>query len=120
MTNNPPTIPTLGLAEQLTIVDDEKDDLERIIKLLLDKENIAHNTELTRNEITAFSILRGLAQKHNITVLQTFLDENLSLRVSKGRQGRKEWVKMIAMRGMQNEEDEQGQSRVGRFFKRSK
>lgn len=91
-----PDLPQLGLADALAVMEDEKTELDKVLELLLDPRNIHHNTELTQNEITAFSVLASLAKKYNLEALTDFILENLKLRVSKGRQGRKEWVKITS------------------------
>lgn len=93
---NPTPVPQVGLSQAL-LVEDEKpeSELDKIIKMILDPANIAHNTELSRNEITAFSVLSTLSSKHNLPVLKEFLKQNLILRVSKGRKGRGELIKIL-------------------------
>lgn len=89
-------MPQLGLADAVVMAaGDEKTELDKVLELLLDPKNIGHNTELSKNEILAFSILGTLARRHNLPVLKEFLAENLVLRVSKGRAGRKEWIKIV-------------------------
>jgi len=88
--------PELGLSDLLAVAEDEKTELDKVLELLLDRKNIEHNTDLTTREITAFSVLSTIAKRHNLQVLTDFLAENLVLRVSKGRAGRKEWVKIVA------------------------
>src|SRR5688572_30398066 len=89
-------LPEVGLHDGMTEIDDEKSELDKIFKQLLDPANIAHNTELDQEEITAFSVLAVLAEKYDLTVLKQFLLENLQLRVSKGRRGRNEIVRITA------------------------
>jgi hypothetical protein len=92
----PKPLPQLGLSEALLLQNDEKpSELDKIIEMILDPANIAHNTELSRNEVTAFSVLSTLASKHNLPVLTEFLKHNLILRVSKGRKGRGELIKIL-------------------------
>lgn len=92
----PQTPPVVGLDRALLVEDSkEETELDKIIKMILDPANIAHNTELSRNEITAFSVLSTLSQKHNLPVLTEFLKNNLILRVSKGRKGRAELIKIL-------------------------
>lgn len=88
-------LPEMGLTDILAIADEDKTELDKIFELLLDNENIRHNTDLTNAEITAFSVLGTLAKRHNLDVLHEFLQENLTLRVSKGRRGRREWVEIL-------------------------
>lgn len=89
-------LPDVGLHDGMMEIDDEKSELDKIFKQLLDPANIAHNTELDQEEITAFSVLAVLADKYDLTVLKQFLLENLQLRVSKGRRGRNEIVRITA------------------------
>src|SRR5688572_6185149 len=85
-----------GLTQALIDSDTEKSELDKVFKQLLDPSNIAHNTELDQEEITAFSVLAVIAETYDLTVLKQFLLENLQLRVSKGRRGRNEIVRITA------------------------
>lgn len=75
--------------------DEERTELDKIFEQFLDPANISHNTDLNGNEITAFSAVGPLADKHNLTAAQDFIQRNLIYRVSKGRKGRAEWVRII-------------------------
>lgn len=108
-------LPEMGLEEALKLSEEESTELDKIFKLLLDKDNIAHNTDLTTNEITAFSVLSTLAKEHDLEVLKNFLQENLVLRVSKGRRGRKEWVDII---GNHLKEEDPESSGFRKYFSR--
>lgn len=110
-------LPELRLSEMLLEGDEERSELDKIFEQLFDPENIAHNTELTRQEITAFSVLGTLADKYDLAVLKQFLVQNLVLRVSKGRAGRKEWVKIITK---MTSDEEQAQGRMARLFGRGR
>lgn len=77
----------------------EKSELDKIFKQMLDPTNIHHNTELTEDEITGISTLYSLhntmkEKGYPLKALETWLLDNLKLRVSKNRAGRKEWVKI--------------------------
>lgn len=114
-------LPKLNLQDALAVMDEDETELDKVLKLLLDPANIQHNTELSRNEITAFSILRALGKKYKLEVLDDFLKENLVLRVSKGRAGRKEWVKITSRQlAMADQNSQYGgpqpQSWRGRWF----
>lgn len=100
----PPAPPKLSLSEALLMEGEEKSELDKIIEMILDPANIAHNTELSRNEITAFSVLSTLYKSHPkaFPVLGDFLKQNMILRVSKGRKGRGELIKILN-RQQQNE-----------------
>jgi hypothetical protein len=91
------TPPHLNLQDALAVMEEEKTELDKVLELLLDPKNIQHNTELNRNEILAFSVLSTICKAHpELSALKTFLAENLVNRVSKGRAGRKEWVKITS------------------------
>lgn len=89
-------LPELGLQDAILEMQEEKTELDKVLALLLDPKNIAHNTELSKREILAFSTLSTLDKKYRLSMLRNWLDENLVLRVSKGRAGRKEWVKIVS------------------------
>ena len=114
----PKPLPTLGLSDALLAVDEEKSELDKIIEMILDPANIAHNTELSRNEITAFSVLSTLATKHNLPVLREFLKHNLILRVSKGRKGRGELIKILNRQLSEHEQMNAAQQPRGWFGRR--
>ncbi len=109
--------PKLSLSEALLMQDEEKSELDKIIEMILDPANIAHNTELSRNEITAFSVLSTLYKRHPTAfpALGNFLKENLILRVSKSRKGRAELIKILN-RQMQQQELDLQQTRARGFF----
>jgi len=111
-------IPKLGLMDAIMEVDEERSELDKIFEQMLSPDNISHNTELSRSEITAFSVLSGMAKKYDLDMLKGYLMENLTFRVSKGRGGRKEWVKIVSRGlGQENEFGAQG-GRFGNFFQR--
>lgn len=114
------SIPTLGLSDALAVMDEEKTELDKVLELLLDPKNIQHNTELTKNEITAFSVLTSICKKYKLPVLDDFLKENLVLRVSKGRAGRKEWVKITSRQLAMTDQNAELQrpGMLGRIFGR--
>lgn len=116
----PRVMPELGLQEALISEEKEETEMDKVLKLLLDPANIAHNTELSRNEITAFSVLSTMRQKHKLPVLNAFLKDNLEYRVSKNRAGRKEWVKITSRQlAMSDQQDEmQTRGRFGRLWGR--
>lgn len=119
-TDIPAPLPKLDLQGILLEQQEEKTELDKVLELLLDPNNIRHNTELTQKEITAFSVLATISQNHpELPALKTFLAENLILRVSKKRKGRAEWVKITARALQAQDQIEQGQSRsgFGRFFR---
>jgi hypothetical protein len=114
----PQSPPVLGLAEALMVSEDEQSELDKIIEMILDPANIAHNTELSRNEITAFSVLSTLSSKHNLPVLKEFLKQNLILRVSKGRKGRSELIKILNRQMAAQEQMASQEARRGWFGRR--
>lgn len=110
-------VPPIDIEEALSLVEDEKSELDKVLELLLDQNNIQHNTELNKREITAFSVLATIAKKYDLSVLNGFLKENLVLRVSKGRAGRKEWVKIVA-RHLDHQMEEEEKKGSSRWFRR--
>lgn len=113
----PKPIPELNLSDALAVMDDEKSELDKIVELITDPANIQHFTELSRAEIMAFSVLSTMEQRHPLPVLTQFLKENLVLRVSRGRQGKKELMKMVA-RTMAMEQAEESRQGFRRFTRR--
>lgn len=90
-------LPNLGLSQALLLEDDkEKSELDKIIEMILDDRNIAHNTELSTNEIKAFSTLRAIVKKHpELVMLRNYLVERMVLSVSKSRKGRQELIRIL-------------------------
>ena len=105
--------PQMSVMDALMESDEERTELDKIFEQFLDPANISHNTELSSNEITAFSALGPLADKHHLVACQEFIQKNLIFRVSKGRKGRAEWVKIITHQRDRQEEQTRG---MGRFF----
>ena len=110
-------IPQLGLQDALLLAGSDKEvtELDKVLELLLDTKNIGHNTDLSKNEITAFSVLGTMDARHNLPVLKDFLMENKILRVSKGRAGRQEWIKIVGRQLAQNDANQQMQVKKGWF-----
>lgn len=105
---------SFNLDEILDEVSDEETDMDKMMKLMLDPSNIEHNSELSDNEITAFSILGPMAEKYNLIPLKSYLERKLRLRVSKKRSGRMEWVKILARRAQQVDDEEKKRGSVWR------
>lgn len=80
--------------EEGLVAGDEKNDFEKVFEKMLDPKNIRHVTDLNSDEITAFSVLGSLGKRYKLQVLNEFLLENAEWRVSKGRKGRLEVVKI--------------------------
>lgn len=72
----------------------ERSELDKIFERMLDPANIHHNTDLSLEEINAFSTLATMAEKYDIKILKQWLLENLKLRVSRNRKGRTEAIKL--------------------------
>lgn len=113
-----PDLPQLGLQDALMMMQDEETELDKVLKLLLDDKNIHHNTELSGKDITAFSVLASITKLRKLPVLENFLYENLKLRVSKGRKGRAEWVKITSRSLVRADEAEAAQRRFGGMLAR--
>lgn len=95
----PKPLPELGLSDALVMMDEEKSELDKVLELMHNPKHVQHYTELNKNEILAFSILGTIGKRHPLLLLTDWLSENLQLRVSKGRKGREETVK-LASRGL--------------------
>lgn len=113
-------LPEMGLSDLLTMVDEEQDDFERIIKLLLDPDNINHNTDLSDREIDGNAILGSMARKYELPGLLNYLLEKKTLRVSRGRKGRGEWVEILkrTREAAQAEMFNAKKQGMGRYFRR--
>lgn len=93
----PKSPPVLGLSDALAVMDEEKTEMDKVLEILLNPRNIGHLTELNRNEIIAFSTLSTIAAKRPaLDTLKMWLAENLIFRVSKGRGGRKEMIRVTS------------------------
>ena len=100
-----------GLLEAVVLEGDgEQTDLEKIFEQLLDERNLSHLTNLTSNEVTAFSLLGPIAKKYELEFLQEIITENLAKRISLGRGGRKDFVKILSNR-LQQEYGKEDHSR---------
>jgi hypothetical protein len=105
--DNPPVPPNLGLADALAVMDpDPPTEMDKILEILLDPKNINQLTELSKSEITAFSVLATMRKRHTLPVLSDFLKENLVFRVSKSRSGRKEFSKIMSRQLQLSEQQE--------------
>lgn len=103
-------LPNTDLASMLE-EGEEKSELDKIFEKMLDPSNIHHNTEVTQDEINGFSTLYAMSRDfkdmgYQIDILEKWLLEQMKLRVSKGRAGRKEWVKITTK--MQDETNRKG------------
>lgn len=99
--------PTMSLMDAILEGDEERSELDKIFEQFLDPANIAHNTDFAAREIAAFSAAAVMADKYNLDSAKRFLIESKINRVSKGRAGRKEWVKIIT-RQQEREEQRMG------------
>lgn len=99
---NPERIPRL--MDAMLEAEEDKTELDKIFEMVLDPRNIQHLTELSKNEILAFSVLGPLARKHDFELLKAFLAENYLNRVSKSRAGKKELVKILS-RGLSHDDE---------------
>lgn len=115
----PPSPPKVGLSEALLLESEgERNDLDKIIEMLLDPANIGHLTELSKNEIIAFSALGTLSQRHPnaLPVLRKFLAENLIFRVSQKRKGRGEFIRILNRAQSAQEQMQALEQRQSRWF----
>ncbi len=86
---------------------EELTELDKIFDHMTKLENLHHYTELNSSEITAFSTLGVLAKKYDIQLYKDWIIENLKLRVSKKREGRRELVKVTARNAYQDQPQQQ-------------
>lgn len=100
--DTPQELPNPSLDKAL-ISEGQDSEMDKFIKHMLDPANLNHNTDLDEDEINAFSILGPLAIKHDIIILKRYMVEKKSLRVSKNRKGRGEFIK-IGTRGVVQDE----------------
>lgn len=70
----------------------EESDKDKVLQILLDPEGINLKTELNDKEILEISRLHVVAERIGSKSLDSFLKNFKELRVSKGRQGRKEII----------------------------
>lgn len=104
--------PSADLDELLAEAEEEETELDKLMRLMLDPANIEHNTELSRREIKAYSVLGPRAEKYGLECLKQYLARNLKLKVSKDRKGRVEWVKIASKaRGDKSDEEERAGAR---------
>lgn len=114
-------IPELNIADAMAVVAEEKTEMDKVLDILLDPKNIEHLTELSQNEITAFSVLDTVALKYPLPVLTDFLKVNKKLRVSKKRLGRKEIGKIVSRQlTLESQMMQEQNGGVRRFFNRPK
>ncbi len=77
-------------------VDDEKSDMEKVLEHLMDPNKIMHNTQLTRDEIIGLNGLAVIGKRNNLDIITQWLSGFMQMKVSEGRQGRKEVVKITS------------------------
>lgn len=96
--------PTLSISDLLEGEEDEKTEMDKIFAHLLNPENIAQLTDLSRKEIAAFSVAASVLQRFNLPSYSAFVKANLIYRVSKSRLGRKELTRIVS-RQMEKEDE---------------
>jgi len=87
----------------------------QIAKELFTEENIDMKTEMTDSEINAFSRGEFIKEIFTLDSLGLFINKFERLRVSKTRQGRKEFVETV-----KNQEKDNGMSNFANLFKQGK
>lgn len=73
----------------------ENEQLQVAKELFNDKEGLKLKTELDETEIRGLARLTFIAQYYKIPALNIWIQEFIQLRVSKKRQGRKEFIEAI-------------------------
>lgn len=91
------------LSDLLEGGEDEKSEMDKIFAHLLDPNNIAQLTDLSKKEIAAFTIAATVQQRYNLPSYARFFASNLIYRVSRSRQGRKELTRIVS-RQMEKED----------------
>lgn len=117
----PAALPQLGLQDALLMeTGEEPSQLDKIVEMILDPRNIGHLTDLTRNEINAFSKARAMCLARPVAMKagKRLLDEILILLVSKSRKGRAEMIKIVGRSLALQEQSQQAQQRPGFFGRR--
>ncbi|MFW6129916.1 MAG: hypothetical protein ACOC56_01955 [Atribacterota bacterium] len=101
----------LDNSEPVMFEDNEK---ENELKDLFSQEDLEKKTDLSPNQILAFSRAKTLAEEKDVKILNQFLNNYAVYAISKGRKGRKEYVEAfktkvlepLGMGGMMKDEDE--------------
>lgn len=76
---------------------EEKSDTIKVIEQLASEDDIEVNTEFTSEEIGAFQTLSTLADDYEgLEALDRWLKKGMRMRVSRGRRGRNETVRISA------------------------
>lgn len=80
---------------------------------LLDKEDVEVKTELNDKEIVSISKLRFIAERYDVPVLNDFTDNLMTLKISRKRKGRTEFIQ-----GLHADErrEQPNESFFSRFF----
>lgn len=115
--------PELGLADVLLEQEEPKSEMDKAIQVLLDPANIGHLSEMSQREITAYSVLHAIDNHPEIDLpmLHSFLEKFAILRVSKSRQGRKEFVKILSRHiALEGQEDGAGTGGFRSMFRRQR
>lgn len=101
-------------------MDDPPTEMDKILELILNPKHLGNFTELSKQEIHAFSVLGSMARRHKLIALQDFLIENLTLRISHKRKGRGELIKMVGRHLAMEEQTNMAEQQAGtrRFFGR--
>jgi hypothetical protein len=73
---------------------EDESELDKIFERMLSDDNLHHLTQLTREEISAFTGAWALCEKYGLATQKKYLFQNLKLRVSMDRKGRGEFVKI--------------------------
>lgn len=118
--DSPQPLPKTELHELLVDAGEERSEMDKVVEILLDPKNIGHLTEFSSREITAYSVLYSINKEYELPMLQSFLEKFAILRVSKSRQGRKEFVKIMSRQldMAENQGDPMSGGRFGRMFRR--
>ena len=108
---------SLPASDFLGDISTSEEALGKIMGLLADESKKFMITDLDPDEVIHLAGLLSVAEKYNITILRNFIYYLMLLRISKGRKGREE---IIRLGGARMEQQENLRSRLGKLFTRDR
>ena len=86
--------PVLPIIEEDMFTTGSKTDFSKSLEVMYNNENPEKKTDLNPKQIAKLNQIREMGEFYDIPLLNNLYDRFISLRVSKGRKGREEGVKM--------------------------
>jgi hypothetical protein len=108
---------SLPASDFLGDISTSEEALGKIMGLLADESKKFMITDLDPDEVIHLAGLLSVAEKYNITILRNFIYYLMLLRISKGRKGREE---IIRLGGARMEQQENLRQRLGKLFTRDR